>query len=206
MEKPNRIGTTGHAILGLLAVEPGTAYQLTRRMTRNYRYVWPRAQSKLFVEVKKLVAAGLASAHPGTTGKRPHVTYKITAAGRRALERWVPTESAEPSQEFEALLKITYGDFAGPEQLLSQLHAIEQHARAMRAVGRSIAQSLLDGEPWRRAQLQSLVWRWLWDHYGAMARWAAWAQDEVRTWRDTGESAAKTKRALVILAEAIRSP
>jgi DNA-binding PadR family transcriptional regulator len=204
MAKRIRITTTSHAILGLLAVEPGTAYDLTKRMTRNYHFIWPRAESKLFEEVKRLQAAGLASAHAGATGQRRHTRYAITAAGRRALHAWVPTPSAEPLLEFEALLKIAYADFAGKRALERQLAAIEAHAGQMRGFGEAIARSLLAGEPWRRSGTQSLLWRFLWDHYGAMEAWAAWARAEVRAWKSTAQSDTPSPRALAVLRRAIR--
>ncbi len=205
MKPAIRITATSHAILGLLAVEPGTAYQLTKRMTRNYHFIWPRAESKLFEEVKRLVKAGLAAAKRGKTGRRPHTVYRITPAGRRALAAWVPTPSAEPLLEFEALLKVAYADFAGVDALLAQLAAVEAHGVAMRAMGEQIARSLLNGERWRRSNTQVLLWRFLWDHYGAMADWAAWARGQVVKWSDTCDSPEQHRRALELLRDALRS-
>jgi PadR family transcriptional regulator, regulatory protein AphA len=203
MPKPIRITATSHAILGLLAVEEGTAYQLIKRMTRNYHFIWPRAESKLFEEVKRLVAARLASAHKGKTGRRRHTLYRITPTGRAALRKWVPTPSAEPLLEFEAALKVSYADFASKDALLGQLAAVEAHALGMRAMGERIARALLAGEPWRRSGTQVLMWRFLWDHYGAMAGWAAWARDEVVKWSDTRDAPDKHRQALAALAQAI---
>ena len=40
--------TTSHAVLGLLAVRPRSAYDLVRQIKRsNIRLIWPRAESKL---------------------------------------------------------------------------------------------------------------------------------------------------------------
>ena len=205
MKRPRRITTTSYAVLGLLAVEEGTAYQLTKRMLRNYQFVWPRAQSKLFEEVKHLVDAGWASAHPGRTGRRPHVLYRITASGRRALARWVPTPSEPPSLSFEAALKVTYGDFADRRALLAQLAEVEAQARALLGFGRAIAEECLTRPVTDRIHLQGLMWRFLWEHERAIAEWAAWAQAEVRAWRDTRPSSSgeKKRRALAHMAAAI---
>jgi len=56
------LSTTTYAILGLLAVQPWSTYELTRQMDRSLGRMWPRAQSKLYEEPKKLVALGLATA------------------------------------------------------------------------------------------------------------------------------------------------
>ena len=54
--------TTSYAILGLLAVRPWTTYELAQQMHRALGQFWPRAESKLYEEPKKLVAHGLARA------------------------------------------------------------------------------------------------------------------------------------------------
>ncbi len=48
--------TTSYAILGLLAIRPWTTYELTQQMQRSLSRFWPRAESKLYEEPKKLVA------------------------------------------------------------------------------------------------------------------------------------------------------
>jgi PadR family transcriptional regulator AphA len=69
---------TSYAILGLLAVKPWTTYELAQQMERALGEFWPRAQSKLYDEPKKLVALGLARASSEKIGKRPRTVYTIT--------------------------------------------------------------------------------------------------------------------------------
>jgi PadR family transcriptional regulator, regulatory protein AphA len=202
MKQAPRIGTTGCAILGLLAVEPGSAYDLTQRMTRNYRFVWPRAESKLFEEIKRLAKLGLVRGERGFTGRRRRTLYRITAAGRRALRRWLPEPPQPPSLSFEALLKVAYADFADRRALLATLAAVEAHAQSMLDFGDAIAREIL-ADGWsmpERAHLQTLSWRFLWDHYTAMRDWAAWARREVRAWKATRGSESLRRRADRILA------
>src|SRR5947209_7648426 len=79
--------TTSYALLTLLAVRSWTTYELAKQMRRNYHWFWPRAESKLYEEPKKLVALGLATATVDLVGRRPRTTYAITSAGREALAR-----------------------------------------------------------------------------------------------------------------------
>ena len=44
------LSTTTYAILGLLAVQPWSTYELTRQMDRSLGRMWPRAQRKLYEE------------------------------------------------------------------------------------------------------------------------------------------------------------
>jgi DNA-binding PadR family transcriptional regulator len=56
-------------------------------MGRSLHHFWPRAESKLYEEPKKLVARGLATASIRTVGKRTSTVYEITEAGREALNQ-----------------------------------------------------------------------------------------------------------------------
>jgi len=79
--------TTSYAILGLLAVKPWTTHELVQQVDRSLRRIWPRAQSKLYEEPKKLVAHGLARATDDPVGRRRRTRYTITAKGRPAASR-----------------------------------------------------------------------------------------------------------------------
>ena len=77
--------TTTYAILGQLAWGEATTYELVKAMGRNLRFVWPRAESRIYAEAKRLVDAGLVSARKERTGRRPRTVYAITDEGRAAL-------------------------------------------------------------------------------------------------------------------------
>src|SRR5690349_24103751 len=107
---PPPLTTTSYAILGLLAVKPWTTYELAQQMRRALGQFWPRAESKLYAETKKLVAHGLATATKESTGRRPRTVYSITAEVRRAMGDWVPQPGAGPVLEFEGLVKLFYAE------------------------------------------------------------------------------------------------
>ena len=47
------------AILGLLGIDRWTPYELVQHMKRStIHYIWPRAESKMYEELKRLAAAG----------------------------------------------------------------------------------------------------------------------------------------------------
>jgi len=58
MGTSSRLTTTTYAILGLLALKPWTTYELATQMGRAMNRFWPRAQSRIYDEPAKLVAAG----------------------------------------------------------------------------------------------------------------------------------------------------
>ena len=58
MAKTSPLTPTSYALLGLLAVQPWTTYELAKQVDRTMNRFWPRAKSKLYEEPKKLVAHG----------------------------------------------------------------------------------------------------------------------------------------------------
>ena len=111
LSRPHReLTTTSYAILGLLAVRPWSTYELARQMRRNLHYFWPRAESNLYAEPKRLVAGGLAGAASRPVGKRRRTVYTITPQGRQVLERWLGRPAAASRLESETLVKVMFAN------------------------------------------------------------------------------------------------
>ena len=184
--------TTSFAILGLLSVRPWPAYELTGQMTRGMRYTWPRAETRLYQEPKNLVAHGLATASTEMNGRRSRTIYAITPVGRRALARWLGTESAPPQMESEAVLRVTFADAGSKEALLATLRNLRAHGDALRQqLGDQAADYLANGGPFpARLHLIALVGRFLSDYAEVLEGWASWAEDTVADWPVTGPASA----------------
>ena len=71
VDRTASLTTTSYAVLGLLAIQPWSTYELAKQMERTLYRVWPRARSRLYDEPKKLVAHGLAEARKESVGRRP---------------------------------------------------------------------------------------------------------------------------------------
>src|SRR5215510_15005781 len=115
--------TTSYAVLGLLAIKPWSSYELTQQMDRSLGRIWPRAESKLYEEPKKLVAHGLARSTKERVGLRSRTVYAITDDGRRALAAWLREPGAGPVLEFEQLLKIFFSENGARADALATLAA-----------------------------------------------------------------------------------
>jgi PadR family transcriptional regulator, regulatory protein AphA len=176
--------TTSYAILGLIAVKPWTTYELAQQMRRALGQFWPRAESKLYEEPKKLVAHGLARAASEMVGERPRTVYSITAKGRRALAAWVPTPGAGPALEFEALIKIFYAEHGSKDDLVGTIARVrgwtDERHRASAGISRGYLEdqgSFPERLPWL-----ILVGRFLDEFTRAVERWTEWAEQEVASW------------------------
>ena len=178
--------STSYAILGLLAVKPWTTYQLAQQMDRALGRFWPRAESKLYEEPKKLVAHGLARASSEMVGKRSRTVYTITAKGRRALAKWVPTPGEGPILEFEQLIKVFFAEHATKTDLLATLARVRERNDERLGANAAVPQAYLAGEgPFpERLPWLLLVGQFLVDFHLMVDRWADWATEIVETWPD----------------------
>ncbi|HMF04215.1 MAG TPA: helix-turn-helix transcriptional regulator [Acidimicrobiia bacterium] len=178
--------TTSYSVLGLLAIKQWTTYELIQQVDRSLRRIWPRTQSKLYEEPKKLVALGFARANEERIGRRRRTRYTITARGRRALAAWVAEPGAGPVLEFEQLLKIHFADSGTKQDVLTNLAATLAWVREQNVENVATARAYLEGEgafP-DRAAVNQIGGRFLTDFYAMVARWAEWATTVVEHWPD----------------------
>jgi DNA-binding PadR family transcriptional regulator len=186
MSSAPALTTTSYAILGLLAVRPWTTHELVQQVDRSTRRLWPRAQSKLYEEPKKLVAHGLARASDDPVGRRRRTRYTITAKGRRALAAWLHEPGAGPQLEFEQLLKITFTDSGSKADILVNLAACREWVIEQNRENLDAARSYAEGRgafP-ERAAINQLGGRFLTDFYVMVDRWVDWATAQVEDWPD----------------------
>jgi DNA-binding PadR family transcriptional regulator len=186
MSTGTNMTTTSYAILGLLAIKPWTTYELIQQVDRSLRRIWPRAQSKLYEEPKKLVALGFARASEEQVGKRRRTRYTITARGRRALAVWLDDPGAGPVLEFEQLLKIHFADSGTKETILANLAATLEWVQEQNEENLATGRAYLEGGgafP-QRSALNMLGGRFHTDFYAMVAHWAEWATGVVETWPD----------------------
>ncbi len=194
MAKTSPLTPTSYALLGLLAVQPWTTYELAKQMDRTMNRFWPRAKSKLYEEPKKLVAHGLASARrrrrasgrgPSTRSRRP---------GRQALAEWLGRRAAEPVFESEHLLKVFFAENGTTDDLRATLAGlrdwVHEKSRAERRGGVELPRGRR-AVP-RAAPTLVLTGRFLDDYLEMLDRWAGWADEVVADWPDSPADASRT--------------
>ena len=186
MSRAGRLSTTSYAILGLLAVRSWSTYELTQQMDRSLGRIWPRAQSKLYEEPKKLAANGYARAKEERVGDRPRTVYSITRKGRRALASWLQEPAAGFVLESEHLLKVFFAENGTREDVLATLASARAWAEERNAGSLEAARSYLAGNaPFQeRAAQTMLVGSFISDFYKLVAEWADWASEIVEQWPD----------------------
>ena len=176
--------TTSYAILGLLAVRPWTTHELVQQVDRSLRRIWPRAQSKLYEEPKKLVAHGYAKASDDPVGRRRRTLYTITPKGRRALAAWLREPGTGPVLESEQLVKMHFADSGSKADVVANLDAARVWVLEQNEENLAAARAYLAGEgPFpERAALNQIGGRFLTDFYLMVAEWIDWATTVVAEW------------------------
>src|SRR5215470_11716442 len=181
------LSTTSYAILGMLAVRPWTAYELTQQLRRGLRHCWPKAESVLYDEPKRLVRLGLATAHQEPAGRRTRAVYTITGQGRGALTAWLATEPGPPRFELETMLRLLYADQGTRQDLLEAVQAARAWAAGQWADGQQQVRGYLaDGCPFPdRLHIIALFARFYADLFDLLIGWADLAETEIQAWPHT---------------------
>lgn len=155
-------------------------------MGRSLRHIWPRAESNVYAEAKRLADAGYATSADEANGKRPRTTYAITPAGREALREWIANESAPTRYESEAFLKILFGNEGTRDDLLANLGRIRDEALVAKALWTAVGRGYLVGpRPFpERLHVNALFFRWACEQAETNLRWAEGTLREVEAWPD----------------------
>src|SRR5262245_30896761 len=201
------LSTTSYAILGMLAVRPWTAYELTRQLRRGLRHCWPKAESVLYDEPKRLVRLGLATARQEPAGRRTRASYTITEEGRGALKAWLTTQPGPPRFELEAMLRLLYADQGTKQDVLEAVQATRTWAAAQWAEGQQqVRDYLANGGPFPdRIHIIALFARFYADLFELIIGWADLAEAEIQAWPRTN-SLGLTGQARSLLEEMAARP
>ena len=179
--------TTSYAILAFLDLRPWATYDLANQLRRSLHFFWPRAESNLYAEPKRLVEAGLAEAREEWNGDRKRTVYSITDDGRETFTEWLTTPAAPQRLESEAFLRILFGNRGTKQDLLNAIGRLEEDATAVvsnyTTYGAGYARG--EGQFPERIHVNALIASLAIAQGRATARWAQWAREQVEAWDDT---------------------
>jgi DNA-binding PadR family transcriptional regulator len=177
------VNPTEYAILGLLAEEPRTGYDIKKEVEERLAHFWTESYGHIYpmlrrLRARRLVAVRVVGGKPGRPDRKLHT---ITAAGRRTFRAWFDQELAMPRPRNELLLRIILGRFAPPEALLRDVQAYQQRMRLM--IGRLRAvRAIIDAE--HAEAPDAKYWRLTLEFgtrtLGAIDEWCTLAADELR--------------------------
>lgn len=208
MSRPlNQLTTTSYALLGLMALRPWSTYELAVQMRRNLHYFWPRAESNLYAEPKRLVEGGFARADAQPVGRRRRTVYSITPEGREALERWLSDPAAGTRLESESLVKLMFADHGSKDDLLETLRRFREGAQArQRELGSIFREYLRGDDPFPgRVHLNVMAYRLLWSYAQTEIAWSDRALADAEHWTDV-ETPGDRRDSIAVLSALLHSP
>jgi PadR family transcriptional regulator AphA len=193
-----RLTTTSHAVLAQVAVRPWSAYELAEQRVRYFRYVWPRAESAIYREVKRLSKMGLLEATKEYTGKRSRTVYSITDEGKAALREWLGTPIAPYSMEFEAMLRLFIAPLGTKDDLVGTLKQVRTDTQEMLEFAGEVKQEFIDGINVTQDQvyLRALAVDFFISLLNTVNEWVERTLAEVEGWEDLAPSEDKNREGL----------
>jgi DNA-binding PadR family transcriptional regulator len=200
-DSPKQLTTTSYAVLAQVALRPWSTYELARQRIRYFRYVWPRAESAIYREVKRLATMRLIAAKREYVGKRPRTVYSITGEGRQVLREWLDTPVSPFAMDFEAMIRLFIAPLGTTDQIVATLDQVRSDAQEMLRFGGAVKQEFLEG----RAVLQDQVYirALAVDFFVSLLRtvdsWAERTLAEIEGWKDLSPDG-KNERGLEIFA------
>ncbi len=110
-----RLTAVSYMVLGLVErAGEATPYQLKQVAAQSVGNFWSIQHAQLYKEPERLAAAGLLAEEREEGGRRRR-TYRLTRAGREALEAWLATPATELGElRSPGLLQLFFGAEKGP--------------------------------------------------------------------------------------------
>jgi DNA-binding PadR family transcriptional regulator len=111
-----------YALLGLLARESLTGYDLTKRFDSTVGFFWSAKHSQIYPELASLTQEGLVTFELVTQTSKPNKKiYTITEEGRAALRSWMDTPGDRRTIKDPLLMRMWVVGMVDPELALRQL-------------------------------------------------------------------------------------
>jgi DNA-binding PadR family transcriptional regulator len=166
-----------HALLGLLAEQPASGWDLTRRFDSVLGSVWPAGHPQIYGELRRLHADGLIEVE--SEGPRRRKAYRITEAGVAEVRRWLTAVDVDHTLRLEPLLRSVFFWLMTPEELAVHLDAEAAYFTELARRYQELVAAKDRGEYGDSPQTRSLrvaaeAGRRLYD---ALGQWASWAKD-----------------------------
>ena len=104
-------------ILGLLAHENLTGYDIKKRIDSSIRFIWKGSSGSIYPALNAMEKEGLVQKVRSSEEMkgREKIPYEITADGKKALISWLEDSKAVNDLKYETLLKVFLGGVAEPD-------------------------------------------------------------------------------------------
>ena len=117
-------------ILGLLAHEDMTGYDIKKRIDHEISFFWKGSFGSIYPALNELVRAGCVekTEHEPLDG-RERIQYRITTQGKKKLKEWLADSKVSNDLKYETLVKLFFGGSAEKEVSISNIEMFESKVR-----------------------------------------------------------------------------
>ena len=131
--------TLSYAILGLLAREPLSGYEIAQRMKEPIGFFWHAGHSQIYPELARMEQDGLVTHQIVEQHDRPDKkVYTVTEAGREAVRRWVTEPAPVPVARDVLVLKAYSLWLADPTSAAALFREHERRHREQLAASEAL--------------------------------------------------------------------
>ncbi|MDF3040837.1 MAG: hypothetical protein K0Q71_3543 [Thermomicrobiales bacterium] len=125
---------SSYAVLGFLARQPGSGYELGTRAASSVDQFWPLTRTHIYGELAKLEALGFVT---GVEVEQRHLpdkrVYSLTREGERVLRAWLADpDPGTPRPRQPMLVKLYFGEHLSVAQARTLLVRYREQARERR--------------------------------------------------------------------------
>jgi DNA-binding PadR family transcriptional regulator len=165
-----------HALIGLLAEQPASGWDLTRRFEDLLGTVWPAGHPQIYGELRKLEADGFIQIE--SEGPRRRKTYRATESGIDEVRRWLTAVEVDHTLRLEPVLRSVFFWLMTPGELAAHLEKEAAFYRALAEKYRALADAKDRGEygdspPVKSIRIAAEAGLRLHEALGDWATWAA---------------------------------
>jgi DNA-binding PadR family transcriptional regulator len=119
-------------LLGLLAIEPMSGYDLGLMIRGSVGHFWNESYGQIYPNLKRLEKGGFVSCKTERQkGKPDRRVCSITEKGRERLREWLAVPPQPEIPRNELLLKLFFGEQVPAEILIGYLERMAQQHRAV---------------------------------------------------------------------------
>ena len=108
-----------HALLGALADQPRSGYELLKHFEQSLAYAWPASHSQIYPELARLLSEDLIE--QTAAGPRGSKTYALTNAGLAEVRRWLRETEPDRRVRNDALLRMFFLWLLEPDEARAHL-------------------------------------------------------------------------------------
>lgn len=159
-----------HALLGALAEQPRSGYELLKHFEQSLAYAWPASHSQIYPELGRLLSENLIE--QAAAGARGSKTYALTDTGLAEIRRWLRETEPDRRVRNDAQLRMFFLWLLDPDEarshlereraywqgILDELREIDTKPQSRTRKGRAFQLSLEGGIRMVESRIEWLEW------------------------------------------------